>query len=166
MQPVEFFEVIGHHPGLDVSTAFGCRPCSFWRRRPKNCSAIMSPPAELPAVPRNPALHRSRRFERTGSRQGGHRLLRLLIVAVTSVLVVDALFGERGWLDSLRARRQHAELAAHVERLRRETAQLRAQARRLREEPDAIEEAARQRLGLIRPGELVVIVRDRTGEAR
>ncbi|HXH06756.1 MAG TPA: septum formation initiator family protein [Vicinamibacterales bacterium] len=123
----------------------------------------MVPPAELPAVARNPRFRRSARFDRAARRRTGPRLLRVLIIAAVSMLVVDALFGERGWLDSLRARRQHAELAAHVERLRRENARLREAARRLREEPDAVEDIARRRLGLVRPGELLVVVKDRAG---
>jgi len=45
--------------------------------------------------------------------------------------------------------------------MRRENAQLREQARRLREEdPGAIEAAARKQLGMIKPGEMLFIVKD------
>ncbi|MGH9219038.1 MAG: FtsB family cell division protein, partial [Vicinamibacterales bacterium] len=47
-----------------------------------------------------------------------------------------------------------------LERARAENAQLREAARRLREDPAAIEEAARRELGLIKPGEVLFIVKD------
>ena len=44
--------------------------------------------------------------------------------------------------------------------MRAENAGLRLQAQRLREDPSAIEELARQELGLIKPGERLFIVKD------
>src|SRR5688500_2907174 len=46
------------------------------------------------------------------------RSLNFLLVFVTIVLVVDALIGEKGLVETIRARRQSRELAASVERLR------------------------------------------------
>jgi len=40
------------------------------------------------------------------------RLLNYVLAFVTVVLVVDALVGDKGLLDTLRARRQHGALAA------------------------------------------------------
>ena len=88
------------------------------------------------------------------------KTLQLLLAFVTLVLVIDALVGEKGLLETMRARRQHAELTASIDRLRGENAQLREETRRLREDPSAIESLARQELGLIRPGEVLFIVRD------
>ena len=86
--------------------------------------------------------------------------LHLLLVFVTMVLVIDALVGEKGLLETVRARKQHQQLTASIERLRAENATLREEARRLREDPSAIESLARQELGLIRPGEMLFIVKD------
>jgi cell division protein FtsB len=88
------------------------------------------------------------------------KTLQLLLVFVTLVLVIDALVGEKGFLETMRARRQHQELTTSIERLRAENAVLREETRRLREDPSAIESLARQELGLIRPGEVLFIVRD------
>jgi cell division protein FtsB len=76
------------------------------------------------------------------------------------VLVVDALVGNRGLLETVRARRQYAEVAADLARKRRDNAQLREWARRLREDPNTIESVAREELGLIRDGEVLFILRD------
>jgi cell division protein FtsB len=88
------------------------------------------------------------------------RLLNYALVFVTIVLVVDALVGDKGLLDTMRARRQYAQLAMELARKRQENARLRDQIRRLNDDPSAIESVAREELGLIRAGEMVFIVRD------
>lgn len=91
-----------------------------------------------------------------------HRAVRWVLIFVTLVAAIDALVGDKGLLETLRARRQYGEAAASLGALRRENARLREDGRRLREDPAAIEALARKELGLIRPGELLVIVKDRT----
>jgi cell division protein FtsB len=88
------------------------------------------------------------------------RLLNYVLGFVTVVLVVDALVGDKGLIDTLRARRQHAALAAAIAQKRQENARLREDIRRLKEDPGAIEALARQDLGLMREGEVMFIVRD------
>ena len=78
----------------------------------------------------------------------------------TAVLVVDALVGERGLVATTRARRQAAELQAAVDQVRNENALLRETAKQLETDPRAIELVAREKLGLIREGEILVIVKD------
>jgi cell division protein FtsB len=95
-----------------------------------------------------------------GARALGRRAVSYLLVFATVVLLVDALVGERGLIASTRARRQYEELNQQVERTRRENAQLRETARRLKEDPTTIESEARDHLGLIRPGEVLVIIKD------
>ena len=91
---------------------------------------------------------------------GRRRTFQMLLVFVTLVLVINALVGERGLMETLRARRQHQELVTGIERLRAENARLREEARRLRSDPSAIEALARQELGLIKPGEMLFIIKD------
>jgi cell division protein FtsB len=76
------------------------------------------------------------------------------------VLGVDALVGEKGLTENLRARRASRALAADVSRLRAENAALREQVRGLREDPAAVEAVAREELGLIRRGELLILLKD------
>jgi cell division protein FtsB len=78
----------------------------------------------------------------------------------TAVLLVDALVGERGLVATTKARRQAAELQASVDEVRAENARLRETANRLESDPSAIESLARESLGLIRPGEVLVVVKD------
>ena len=105
-----------------------------------------SPASNSAVVPGAPATRR--------------RTLQMLLVFVTLVLVINALIGERGLTQTLRARKQHQELVTAIERLRVENARLRDEARRLRSDPGTIEALARQELGLIKPGEMLFIVKD------
>ncbi len=86
--------------------------------------------------------------------------LRRAMVFITCVLVVDALFGDRGLAETLRARREYRAAAEALAQIRNENAALREQRRRLVDDPGAIEAVARQDLGLIRPGEILVVIRD------
>lgn len=79
--------------------------------------------------------------------------------------MVNALVGQNGYLAGLRARREYNAVMADLLKLQLQNQQLREQARRLKDDPTAIEDAARRELGLIRPGETLVIVRD-TGAPR
>jgi cell division protein FtsB len=88
------------------------------------------------------------------------RVVHLLLLFVASLIVVDALVGDRGLLAMLRARHEYDELASTISRERAENARLRDEARRLKDDPRAIEEVARRELGLIRPGERVFIIKD------
>ena len=91
------------------------------------------------------------------------RVLNYVLGFVTVVLVVDALVGDRGLLDTMRARRQFAELSAALAQKRQENARLRDDIRRYRDDPSAIEALAREELGLMREGEVLFIVRDVPG---
>ena len=88
------------------------------------------------------------------------RGLHVLLIFITLVLIVDALVGEKGLMQSMNARRQYRQLQASLEELKRENAALREEMRRLSEDPATIESLARQDLGLIRPGEVVFILKD------
>jgi cell division protein FtsB len=85
--------------------------------------------------------------------------LRRAIIFVTSVLLADALFGDRGLPQTLRAGREYRQAAEELRHIRHENAALREQQRRLREDPHTLEAVAREELGLIRPGEILFIVK-------
>jgi cell division protein FtsB len=88
------------------------------------------------------------------------RLLNYVLALVTVVLVVDALVGDKGLMETMRARRQYADLAASLAALRQQNAQLRDDIRRLKEDPGTIESIAREELGLMRPGEVLFVIKD------
>jgi len=88
------------------------------------------------------------------------RALNYLLVFATVVLLADALVGERGLVATTRARRQSDELQSAVGQLRTENARLGDLVGRLETDPVTIESAAREKLGLILPGEKLVVVKD------
>jgi cell division protein FtsB len=117
---------------------------------------------ERPTVPPSRPAIRCRKRRRLGpeGRQHRRRVVTYALLCVAIVLMVHALVGENGYLAGLRAQREYSRVLADRDRLRVENERLVEQARRLREDPVAIEEAARRNLGLIRPGETLVIVKD------
>jgi cell division protein FtsB len=103
---------------------------------------------------------RRRRVAPTSTPAWRRRGIHLLLLFVTLVLLIDALVGEKGLMESTRARRQYQQLAGSLEDIKRENARLREEMRRLNEDPAAIESLAREELGLVRPGEVVFILKD------
>ena len=83
-----------------------------------------------------------------------------LTLFAATVLLVNGLFGERGLMDTIRANRAAAAAARDLDRLKRDNAGLREKANRLRSDPATIESVAREDLGLVRPGEILVTVKD------
>jgi cell division protein FtsB len=91
----------------------------------------------------------------------GRRVARYILAFVTAVLVIDAVVGEKGLVALLKARRDFEGVEASLSHARADNARLREEARRLREDPAAIEEIARRELGLIKPGEILFIIKNR-----
>jgi cell division protein FtsB len=81
------------------------------------------------------------------------------IFFASCVLLVNAIFGDKGLMDSMHARRTYAAAAQDLARIKRENAALRDRVRRLRSDPDTIESVARGELGLVRPGEILVTIK-------
>jgi cell division protein FtsB len=75
------------------------------------------------------------------------------------VLAVNALIGERGLSETLRARREFRQAVSDLSRIQYENASLASTVDRLRHDADTIESVARAELGLIRPGEILVVVK-------
>jgi cell division protein FtsB len=124
--------------------------------------AVLAPdsvpdPAPVPAR-RSP---RTRRLLRSPheARMRRRRLAGYTVFGLAFVLMVNALLGENGYVATVRAEREYAVVAAALAAQRRENEHLLGEIRRLRDDPAALEEAAR-RLGMIRPGETLIVVKD------
>ena len=83
-----------------------------------------------------------------------------IVLFAATALLVNGLIGERGLMETVRARRAYAAAAHDLARLRQQNAILRERVRRLSDDPSAIEDVARGDLGLLRTGEIVVTVHD------
>jgi cell division protein FtsB len=119
---------------------------------------IVNHPDEAPAAPASSSRRRPRGAQELRDRRRRYAVVGLS-VALT-ILVVNALVGENGYLATVRVRAEQAELEAVVAQLRIENQRLQQDRERLLTDPSALEETARQSLGLIKPGETLVIVRD------
>ena len=75
---------------------------------------------------------------------------------VVLLLVLLGIAGENGYLERRAQRREIQALSAEVEKIRQENQQLNQKIRDLRSDPRAIEELARERLRLARPGEVII----------
>ena len=76
------------------------------------------------------------------------------------MLLVNAFVGENGYLATLASRREAATLRTKLALVRMENQQLQQSARRLTNDPTALEETARRELGLMKPGETLLVIRD------
>ena len=83
----------------------------------------------------------------------GRHLLAGLVLAVA--LYYAALGGEYSALDLLRLKRDRRAAEAELARTRREADSLRAQATKLERDPATIERVARERFGMLKPGEFL-----------
>lgn len=88
------------------------------------------------------------------------KLLNILLAFAAGVLLIDALVGEKGLLEGLRAREAYRQAETSLDALKRQNATLMEEVRRLNESQAAIEGLAREELGLIKPGETMFIIRD------
>jgi len=120
-----------------------------------------SPSAPLRRETRPEPLRRKRVLPpQPSSTPRRRKVLNGLLAFATIVLFVDALVGDKGMIERLRARRQYAQQAAALAAIRHENAVMRDRIVRLKNDPATIESIAREEMGLIRPGELLFILRD------
>ena len=85
------------------------------------------------------------------------KILLIGFACLLIIMIVTALFGKKGVMDLRRARRVLAERTERIRALETEKARLEAEIERLDKDPRAVEKQAREKLGLIAPGETVVV---------
>ncbi|HEU5394439.1 MAG TPA: septum formation initiator family protein [Candidatus Methylomirabilis sp.] len=91
-----------------------------------------------------------------GPREGGRRRRLLLLVGGFALaLLLVSLSGDGSLIRIYRLTRQRASLLQDIERLRAENARLRREVGALQQDETRLEEIARRKLGLVRPGEVV-----------
>ena len=87
------------------------------------------------------------------------RAVQYVLVFLGSVLVIDALVGDKGVLQMLKKRQELRTLDQSVAAARVQNAQMLSEIHRIKTDP-GLEETARKDLGLIKPGEKLFIIRD------
>ena len=117
---------------------------------------------DAPAPIARPRAHR--RFVGAEAQQRRQRLIRYVLLFVSAAFMVNALVGDNGTLATMKIGREYARLWHEVNDLRTRNRNDINLMNRLKSDPTAIEEAAREDLGLIRPGETLVIIKDKVSK--
>jgi len=105
-------------------------------------------------------LRPRRRLVGIEARQRRQKRISYALLAVSAAFMINALVGDNGFLATIKARREYAAQQRELNAVREENQRMVDEMNRLKFDPTAIEEAARKDLGLIRPGETLVIVKD------
>jgi cell division protein FtsB len=88
------------------------------------------------------------------------RARRLAVVAVLGGVGFGAFGGEYGTFDWWKLRRDLTRETAVLDSLRAEMDSLRTEARLLERDPETQERVARERFGMLRPGELMFVIEE------
>ena len=96
---------------------------------------------------------------RLATRRALNRWLPWALAFIACAVALNALIGDRGLAETLRARGEQQRLASDLARIRQENAALQDRINRLYD-PRTIEELARQELGLARKGEVLVLIKN------
>lgn len=110
-----------------------------------------------------PALNAQKKKTDRNSDQdspASRRALVFLLIFVSTALLANAIVGDRGLLATRAAKRTAVALETEIQRIQQENSALRERANALRTDPKAIEDAARDSLGLMREGELLILLHD------
>jgi cell division protein FtsB len=90
------------------------------------------------------------------------RLVRPALALITLVLIADALVGENGWFERHREQERLEEKSSELSRLQQQNAELAWRAKRLAAaDPAVIEDLARRKLEMLKPGEVLFIAGSR-----
>jgi cell division protein FtsB len=115
---------------------------------------------DLPLEPPSPARSRRKLGNAHEARERRRRLVTWGLVLGSFILMVNALFGEYGYLAGVRARQEYLTLLDSLTKVQDENRRILDQIRALDTDPAALEDVARRKLGLVRPGETLVIIHD------
>jgi cell division protein FtsB len=99
-----------------------------------------------------------------GSKRGEGSLKRkalaLALILILASSLLNALFGDRGLIELVKSRDELQSLEQDIAALEAETQQLLEEIRALKTSPLAIERLAREQLGLAKPDELILLIRE------
>jgi cell division protein FtsB len=94
------------------------------------------------------------------------RPFRSVLVAVVAFLVLLlATFALRGWQDVSRARSRARALESEVAATEARIAELKRRIDRLRDDPVTLDRLAREEVGLVAPGDVVIVLPERSHAA-
>ena len=126
---------------------------------PPAADAPLRPSSAKSAARQTPSPASNRRPAAAKAKAGwARRLLRPGLALVTLVLVADALVGENGWFERGREQERLRTMTAERDKVQHENAVLTERIRRLKaEDPALVEDLARGKLGMLKPGEVLFV---------
>jgi cell division protein FtsB len=86
----------------------------------------------------------------------GQRYGRQILIIFVVVLVVHDIFGPHGFLVMRRKQQEIQKVSAEIDRLNKENTALEQNVKELKTDPQAIRKIAREELGLVKPGEIII----------
>ena len=114
-----------------------------------------------PETPATPAVRSRRKLHAVHEvRERRRRFVTWGLLLGSFVLIVNALFGEHGYLAAVRARQEYATVSDQADRVKDDNQHYVDEIRGIKSDPAMLEAAARRELGLIKPGETIIIIRD------
>ena len=84
----------------------------------------------------------------------------MILMAASAICLTVNL---RGSVEAKSAARQFNQLSSDIDAIRRSNSQLELEVRQITSEPGLIESAARARLGMVRPTDIVVPIKSQSG---
>ena len=113
-----------------------------------------------PAVNRRPRVRRRLRTP-LEARQWRRKVTGTALFVAAFILMVNAIVGENGYLATLRVKGDRDRLIRDVASVRQENQRLSEEVERLKNDSAALEEAARKKLNMIKPGETMVVIKEK-----
>jgi cell division protein FtsB len=83
------------------------------------------------------------------------RIVYAALALMVAALAIDGVFGAHGMIATYRLKLKVEKAQQHANNLQEENKVFADQVRKLKTQPSAIEHVARERMGLVKPGELV-----------
>ena len=88
------------------------------------------------------------------------KALSLALFLILAASLLNALFGDRGLLELLKTRQELHALEQEITELNAENERLLEEVRSLKSSPLAVERLAREKLNMVRPDELILLIRE------
>ncbi len=98
--------------------------------------------------------------DRSSQKSRKKKLLIAGCVLLGIYLLISFIVGEMGFIKYYRMKAQYDSLKNEITSLRQDNAKLLGEVRALKTDPDRVEQIARDKLGLARPGEIVYYYSD------
>lgn len=116
-------------------------------------------PTPTPPAERRPRV-RQRLRTPLEAQQWRRKMTAYALYAVAFVLIVNALIGDSGYLATLSGKGEQERVTRELALLRQKNQALQEKIDRLKHDPAAVEQAAREKLSVLRPGEVMIVVKD------